>query len=297
MPVLAAKAAAWPVGGKTEGERGEVRSVLPVCGNARCRTSWLRLWWKRQTPRFEGAWACGPLCLEEMVRGAVGREADESAQGCERAHHHRIPLGLMLLAQGVVTREQLRAALAAQAAQQPARRIGRWLIQQQLLSEAQLTLALSRQWNCPVFSGERLLATQAALLLPRLFIESYGVLPLRRTAGGRILVACEDHLDPCVNLALERMHAAPVEAGILPAVEFRSVRQQLLAARFPRLRLLEVAGHAALVRALAARLEAFQPLASQLVRVRDCFWLRMWKGLDRADGEAEDVVAMPPGVR
>jgi len=276
---------------------------LPVCGNERCRTSWLKLWRRRLTPRFEGAWACSPRCLEEMLRAAMAREAptqtEEMAPG--EAHQHRVPLGLMLYSQGVITQEQLRTALDAQrqAAEhgQPARRIGRWLIQQQSLTEVQLARALSAQWNCPLYSAERLEVKQAAPLLPRLLVESCGVLPLRRTGSGRLLVAYEDRLDHCVNLALERMHRRPVEAGVMPSSEFRSARAELIQARFPKLRLIEVANRSVMVRAMVRRIEDFQPLDAALVRIHEYFWLRMWRTIDRHPESAEDLLAVESDFR
>lgn len=274
------------------------QGLLPVCGNERCRTSWLKLWRKRLTPRLEGAWACSTQCLEELVRAAMMREAssrtEEGTAG--ETHRHRVPLGLMLYSQGVITQEQLRTALDAQkqaaSAEQPVRRIGRWLIQQQSLSEIQLARALSAQWNCPLYSAERLEARQSAQLLPRLLVESCGAVPLRRSSSGRLLVAFEERLDHCVNLALERMHGLPVEAGVMPATEFRMARAQVIEAKFPRLRLIEVANRNVLVRAMVKRLEDFQPLDAALVRVHEYYWLRMWRTLNRQPESAEDLLAI-----
>jgi hypothetical protein len=290
---------AWSKGGGVESEPdAPSQGLLPVCGNERCRTSWLKLWRRRLTPRFEGAWACSSPCLEEMVRSAMSREAAAHAEEvtATATHQHRVPLGLMLYSQGVITQSQLRAALDAQkqAAQseQPQRRIGRWLIQQRSLNELQLARALSAQWNCPLYSAERLDVKQAAQLLPRLLVESCGVVPLRRSASGRLLIAYEERLDHCVNLALERMHRVPVEAGVLPSSEFRSARAELIDARFPKLRLIEVANRNVLVRAMVKRMEEFQPLDATLVRVHEYFWLRMWRTFERSPESAEDLLAV-----
>ena len=277
-------------------ERGtSPHSLLPVCGNERCRTGWLRLWRRRQTPRFGGFWACSPVCLEEMVRAALMRESQQSMEP-GAAHRHRVPLGLMLYSRGVISREQLRGALAAQreseASGGPQRRIGRWLIEQSSLNEVELTRALSLQWNCPLYSAERLDAARAAQLMPRLLVDTCGAAPLRRTGSGRILVAFEDALDHCLSLALERMHGAPVEAGVMAAHEFRRVRETLVEAKYPKLRLIEVANRNVLARALTRRIEQFQPLDARLVRVREYYWLRMWKTMDRDAEGIEDLLAV-----
>lgn len=287
---------AEPVPGAFGDERKtDPRSLLPVCGNERCRTGWLRLWRRRQTPRLEGQWACSPACLEEMVRAAMARESEGGSQETE-AHRHRVPLGLMLYSQGAITQEQLRAAVESQreaaARQERPRRIGRWLIQQASLNEIELARALSMQWNCPLYSAERFDAARSAQLMPRLLVETCGAVPLRQTSSGRILVAFEDALDHCLSLALERLHGAPVEAGVMAANEFRRVREMLVAAKFPRLRLIEVANRNVLARALARRIEQFQPMDAALVRVREYYWLRMWKTLDRDPSGAEDLLAV-----
>lgn len=279
---------------------GEMRppdphSLLPVCGNERCRTGWLRLWRRRQTPRLEGFWACSPACLEEMVRAAITRE-QRGAMKETPAHQHRVPLGLMLYSQGVITQGQLRAAVEAQRIaaerQEPPRRIGRWLIQHASLDEAQLARALSLQWNCPLYSAERLDEVRSAQLLPRLLLETCGAVPLRQSASGRILLAFEDALDHCLSLVLERMHGVPVEAGVMAASDFRRVRETLMTAKFPKLRLLEVANRNVLAKALARRIEQYQPMDAALVRVREYYWLRMWKTLDHDMTGAEDLLAV-----
>lgn len=276
-------------------------SLLPVCGNERCRTGWLRLWRRRQTPRFEGFWACSPVCLEEMVRAALMRESLENAEPGAVAHRHRVPLGLMLYSRGVISQEQLRRALDAQREAQdhggPRRRIGRWLIEQSSLNELELARALSLQWNCPLYSAERLDGARAAQLMPRLLVDAFGAAPLRQTGSGRILVAFEDALDHCLNLALERMHGVPVEAGVMAAHEFRRVRETLVEAKHPKLRLIEVANRNVLARALTRRMEQFQPLDATLVRVREYYWLRMWKTLDRDAAGMEDLLAVEASFR
>lgn len=274
---------------------GNPHSLLPVCGNERCRTSWLRLWRRRQTPRLEGSWACSPECLEEMVRLALGREFQGGAEE-SGPHRHRVPLGLMLYSQGMITQEQLRVAVESQREAEvrgePPRRIGLRLIQQARLNELQLARALSLQWNCPLYSSERFDPSRSAELMPRLLVEACGAAPVRQSSSGRILLAFEDALDHCLSLALERMHGVPVEAGVMVSTEFRRMRETLIEAKFPKLRLIEVADRNVLARALTRRIEQFQPMDAALVRVREYYWLRMWKTLDRDAAGAEDLLAV-----
>jgi len=50
----------------------------------------------------------------------------------------------------------------------------------------------------------------------------------------------------------------------------------MLRAAFPAVELMEASTEAALAQALARIVERARPVDSRLVRVHDCFWLRMW---------------------
>lgn len=279
-------------------EGGTLTSFLPVCGNADCSTGWIRLWRRRITPRFEGLWACSAQCLETMLRKAMDRESvlRAASENVVETYRHRVPLGLMLYSQGTISEEQLKKALQSQReakeAGKPARRIGRWLIQQKCLDEAQLATALSAQWNCPVYSAERFDQKQASYCLPRLFAESYHVLPLRRSSSGQILVAYEERFDHRINLALERMHHAQVVAGVMAPTQYRTAHGHLMTASYPKLRLIEVANRDVFVRAMVKRIEEFQPMDAALVTVHDYYWLRMWKTSRHDMENVEDLIAV-----
>jgi len=91
-------------------------SLLATCMNPDCNTNWLRMWRNRQQPRFEGQWACSPECMRELIDRAVQREMGDDMRLYPEPHHHRVPLGLLLLSQGWITKEQLSTALHAQRA-------------------------------------------------------------------------------------------------------------------------------------------------------------------------------------
>src|SRR6201995_611512 len=82
-------------------------SLIGQCANPGCRSGWLHLFRKRSTPIFEGGWTCSPECTEARVQGALRRELDGHGMAND-THHHRIPLGLLMLEQGWITRRQLR---------------------------------------------------------------------------------------------------------------------------------------------------------------------------------------------
>ena len=111
--------------------------------------------------------------------------------------------------------------------------------------------------------------------MPRLFVDAYGALPLRVAAGRVLYLGFEESLDPVLALAVERMTGLRVESGIVQGSLFRprmpGCSRQISLRGTGRGRLRSGAGHA-----LARSIERSRPVASRLVRVHDCLWLRMW---------------------
>lgn len=248
--------------------------MFPVCAHPGCSSGRFRLWRNRQAPVFEGGWACGPECMREMVRAVIAREmAGRESQPV--VHRHRVPLGLVMLAQGWITHAQLKAALEAQ--KQAGRgRLGEWLVKRHGIDEQWVTRALGVQWNCPVFSLDGHQAGMAALV-PRLFIDIFGVLPVRVTSSRNLHLGFEERIDRCVTFAIERMTGLPVEAGLVHGPDFRRAHRQMLSAVYPRTRIIEASGAEALVRALSGIIEETRPVEAKLVRIHDFFWLRLWR--------------------
>jgi hypothetical protein len=256
-------------------------AFFPFCANAHCKSGWMKLWRSRQAPILEGKWACSSACMQAMVKAAVLREMAETSQG-PSVHQHRVPIGLLLLSQGHITQEQLRRALVAQK-ESGSGRLGEWLIKQKAVDEDRVTRALGAQWNCPVLSADSHDPAAMAAMLPRLLVDSFGMLPLR-LAGRRLLyVAFEDRIDRCMTLAMERMSGLQVEAGLLRGSEFRRLRQEALRAPFPKIRLLEMDNVRSLVLTLSGMIEERKPTQARLVRVHDYFWLRLWHTSPEAD--------------
>ena len=194
----------------------------------------------------------------------------------QESHRHRIPLGLVMLEQGWITSGQLRQALDAQRAAGGGR-LGHWLVRQQGVSEQLVTRALGLQWSCPVLPLEFHDAEALTVLLPRLFVDAFGALPLRVAAGKLLYLGFEDRLDPVLALAVERMSGLRVESGLVQESLFGPAHARMLSAKFPasgadRGRLGAGAAHA-----LARSIERARPVESRLVRVHDCLWLRMWR--------------------
>lgn len=266
-----AHAAAVPPGAAAAGIRS---GIFSTCANPRCGSGWLRLWRRRETPVFEGGWCCSSGCMATRVAAALGREMD--GRGSPRdGHRHRIPLGLVLLEQGWITNDDLRAALMAQK-DAGAGRLGSWLVRNRSASEEQVTRALGLQWGCPVLGMEFHHPEGLTALVPRLFVDAFGALPQRVAAGKILYLGFEDHLDPALALALERMTGLQVEGGLVEESAFHPAHNRLLDARFPAAELIESATEQALASAFAKAVERSRPVESRLARVHDCLWLRMW---------------------
>ena len=258
-------------GGAPEGARS---GIFASCANRGCNSGWLKLWRSRSGPVFEGGWSCSAACTEAQVEAGLRREMD--ARGAaEESHRHRIPLGLAMLEQGWITSAQLRGALEAQRAAGGGR-LGQWLVRQQGVSEQLVTRALGLQWSCPVLGMELHDAEALTALLPRLFVDAFGALPLRVAAGKILYMGFEARLDPVVALAVERMTGLRVESGLVQESLFRPAHLRMLNAKFPAVELIEACSEQALAQALSRRVEQVRPQESRLVRMHDCLWLRMW---------------------
>jgi hypothetical protein len=250
-------------------------AFFETCANPGCGTGWLHLWRSRQAPVFEGGWSCSASCTAARVAAAVRRELDGRGLSAE-IHRHRIPLGLVMLEQGWITSGQLRQALDAQRVSK-AGRLGHWLVRQQGVSEQQVTRALGLQWSCPVLPLEFHDAEALAVLVPRLFVDAFGALPLRMAAGQLLYLGFADRLDPIVALAVERMSGLRVESGLVQESQFGPAHARMLSAKFPAVELMEAISEQALAHALSKFIEEARPVESRLVRVHDCLWLRMWR--------------------
>jgi hypothetical protein len=145
------------------------------------------------------------------------------------------------------------------------------------VSEELVTRALGLQWSCPVLPLEFHDAEALTVLMPRLFVDAFGALPLRVAAGKLVYLGFEDRLDPVVALSLERMSGLRVESGLVQGSRFRPAHGRMLNQKFPAVELIEAGSEPAVVHVLAKAVERVRPVASKLVRVHDCLWMRMWR--------------------
>jgi hypothetical protein len=248
--------------------------LFETCANPGCRSGWLHLLRSRSAPVFEEGWNCSPECTAARVAIAVRRELSGRSVAPEN-HRHRIPLGLVMLEQGWITSGQLRQALGAQKAAGTGR-LGHWLVRQQGVQEQLVTRALGLQWSCPVLPFELHDSSALTSLVPRLFVDAFGAVPLRVAAGKLLYLGFEDRLDPVLALAIERITGLRVESGLVQESLFRQAHARMLSEKFPPAELIEPGGEPALVHALSKAIERVRPANARLVRAHDCLWLRMW---------------------
>ena len=149
----------------------------------------------------------------------TGEERSEVVSGMEIALHG--------LAQGWITHPQLQKALELQRASGTGR-IGDWLMQECGVGAEQVARGLSVQWSCSVLDTEGFTPERMALVMPRLFVEEFGAVPLR-VRGERVLqLGFEDKLDASVALVVEKMTELQVQSGLVAGAQLRVARQRLL---------------------------------------------------------------------
>ena len=256
-----------------------------TCANPGCGSGWLHLFRSRSAPVFERGWTCSPACTRIRVAAAVRREL-EGRVTVPEPHRHRIPLGLTMLEQGWIKPHQLRGALDAQKAAGGGR-LGHWLVRNQGVDEKLVTRALGLQWSCPVLPLDFHDAEALTGLMPRLFIDAFGALPLRVAAGALLYLGFEDRLDPVLALAIERMTGLRVECGLVQGSLFGPAHTRMLSARFPPVELIEASTESAVVHAISKTIEKARPIDSELVRVHDCLWL--WMTVHPQNGPVPDL--------
>ncbi len=266
--------------------------LFETCANPACSSGWLHLWRSRSTPVFEGGWTCSAECTRTRLHAAVARELDGRAT-MRAARRHRIPLGLLMLEHGWISQSQLRCALDAQKAAGSGR-LGYWLVRKGAVSEEAVTRALALQWSCPVMQMDGHDATTLTAVMPRLFVDAFGALPLRLAAGKVLYLGFEESLDPVLALAIGRMTGLRVETAVVQESLFRPAHARMLETKFASVELVEAVSQAAAASALAKAVERARPVASRLVRVHDCLWLRLWlcaqNGALPEIGSVQDIV-------
>jgi hypothetical protein len=180
-----------------------------------------------------------------------------------------------MLAQGWITQPQLQKALAQQRASGSGR-IGDWLISECGLETEQVTRGLSVQWGCPVLSLDGFSPSEMALVMPKVFLEEFGLVPVRVAGSRLIYLAWEDRLDASVAFAVERMSGLKAESGLVEAAQLQTARARLLECDAAPTSIEQAEDEDALAARITAILEQRKPAGSRLVRAHQYYWLRLW---------------------
>lgn len=272
------RAQTWAETGDNRDRRPQA-ALIGRCSNPECRSGWLQLFRSRNRPVFEGGWTCSAECTRKRLETAVRRELDGWVPETE-PHRHRIPLGLLMLERGWITSHQLREAIGAQR-RAGGLRIGEWLVELGATSEAMVSRALSVQWGCPVLPSTGL--TLRPGLLPRLFVEAFGALPLQDASGRMMYLAFEQDLDTALAFSAERMMGKRVECGILPTSSYVELLDKVRGQSFVPTQVAEAASESAAARLFAKAIERAQPVSSCMSRAHEWLWLRMAVRAQSAD--------------
>jgi hypothetical protein len=209
-----------------------------------------------------------------------------------------MPIGLLMLSRRWITEQQLGVALSSQR-RVGYGRLGEWLIAGGATDELRVAGAIAAQWGIPLLQSEEQ-SRAATILLPRLLVEAYAVVPMR-ISGGILYLAIDQRVDPCLNLAIEKMTGLSVEPVAMSGRAFRRARQEFVDSAHPPVRHFQAASLRGLRDTVLAVAAEKQTRNFRLVRVHEYFWLRVERELEmrpqdlRSDGGGvEDCIFTYP---
>ena len=154
-----------------------------------------------------------------------------------------------------------------------------------------MTRGLSVQWNCPVLTVRGFSPREMALVMPRQFVEEFGLVPLRVAGGRTLYLGCEDRLNASVAYAVEQMSGLRVESGLVDGAQLRATRKILLETEGVATLVKSATDQDALAAQITAVLEQKQPVAARLTRLHQYYWLRLWleSGTKATPGTCREV--------
>lgn len=180
---------------------GVLSASLRRCMGLNCPSS--RSWHTGRASkriRLEDSWYC-PACIESAIMNVLSRLPSGNRQ---YRIHHRVPIGLLMLARGQITARQLHLALDAQRAS-GTRKFGAWLLELRFSTEQQITAALGRQWSCPVLSDSVPLQAACLSLLPLPLEESFRMVPVHYVENTNVLhIAFAENIDYTTLYAIQQ---------------------------------------------------------------------------------------------
>lgn len=261
-----------------------------TCGNAECRTGWLRLFRSRSFPRFEEKWACSAACMERMITDTL-RGQIESWEPTSATRTLRMPLGLILLSRGWISHRELQEALAAQRRAGHGR-IGEWLHRLHGISEETVAKGLAIQWNCAVLPSKMPGLEPAPGLIPACLRKRYDFTLLRQGPDAALYLAGKYRPEHAAARAVEHMLCEPVHAAFIEDSSW--CHAEIDSADATQL---ETPGRDGVAAHISELIERVRPYDARLVRVHDHLWLRMWLGRrGRRPQQVRDIVLPLHGV-
>ncbi len=144
---------------------------------------------------LKAQWGCSGRCVLAMVQSAVRRELGDGVASSPAPHRHRVPLGSGDAGAGMDYASA--TAKGAGGATRERRGTNRRLADERVRAggRSRSCAGLSMQWGCPVLTTEGFSPEAMALVMPKVFVERFGVasaarggvedsvLRLRRSAG------------------------------------------------------------------------------------------------------------------
>ncbi len=168
------------------------------------------------------------------------------------------------------------------------------------LPEDRVTRALAMQWGCPILPVTIHHPESVATLVPRIFLDSFGLLPLRVASGRILYMGFEHRLDAAATLAIARMTGLRIETGVVPSAQYLRAHERMMSAAFPKAVLAQSSSTQAVTEIMTAAIERVRPHETRLVRLHQYLWLRMWRtpvqtAAQRWGGAAGSGSGMGPG--
>jgi len=191
---------------------------FPVCQQSPCSRRG-KLWGKAAAHSLwlHQARYCSAQCFEAALRSHLSALGPSSLS--PPAIHHRIPLGLLLLARGQLTESQLRAALQAQSGR--GGRLGYWLENLGFATEVQITAALARQWACPVLPAIEN-APGYEGMVPFHLQKKFRMLPVQFVAGRNVLhIAFSEAIEYAALFAIQEILDCRTEPCLIGSREMQ----------------------------------------------------------------------------
>lgn len=262
------------------------RIFPPLCDRPDCNAPGAARIWQRRPPiRVQRAWLCSPQCVEREARLIFDQVASQPPSPIP---HHRVPLGLLMLAHGYLDETQLQTALEAQQRAGQGK-IGEWLQAMNFATERQVVAALGVQWACPPLALREASDAGCVNLLPCALSRHLRIMPVRFVAStGVLYLALSERVDYRVLSAIEEM----LDCRTVPClVSDRWMNRMLEGAQTPEpaVRMFDrISGSAEMARITASYVARVGAEQVRIVRCGSYIWVRL-----AAEKHATDLLFAP----